>query len=109
MKYSVLVHKEKDGYSVTVPGLPHCQSHAPTEEEALTKISLEIAETLRRTKTVEVEVSSPNGSAHPWKTFAGIWQNDPSFNGFLAEIEAARRQDETDAETPGEHACHIKV
>ena len=98
MKYSVLLQKEKDGYSVTVPGLPQCRSRGSTEEEALDRIRSEITDTLSRTKAVEVEVSSPNGSSHPWQLFAGIWKTDPSFDRFLEEVEVERRQDETDVE-----------
>lgn len=93
MKYTVLLQKEKDGYSVTVPGLPQCQSSGSTEEEALDRIRSEITDMLRHTKAVEVDVSSPNGLSHPWQAFAGIWENDSSFDHFLKEIKTERCQD----------------
>ncbi|MCP4289571.1 MAG: type II toxin-antitoxin system HicB family antitoxin, partial [Gammaproteobacteria bacterium] len=36
---------------------------------------------------------------HPWLKFAGIWADDSTWNDFLAEVEAYRRQmDEADLE-----------
>lgn len=99
MKYTVLLQKEQDGYSATVPGLPQCRSRGTTEDEALDRIRAEIAAVLDRTKAVEVEVPSTNGPLHPWRPFAGIWKHDPSFDSFLDEIKAERLQEESEKGT----------
>jgi len=38
MKYRVLLHRNEEGISVSVPGLPGCWSEGDTEEEALANI-----------------------------------------------------------------------
>ena len=90
MRYTVLLQKNKDGYTATVPVLPGCRTKGPTEKETLEKIRAEIAETLSRTKAVTVEIDAPGAtpSSHPWEQFAGIWKDDPTFEDLLTEIEA---------------------
>lgn len=38
MKYPILLHKSKYGYSVSVPSLPGCHSQGENEREALVNI-----------------------------------------------------------------------
>jgi predicted RNase H-like HicB family nuclease len=64
MKYRVVLHRDEEGISVSVPGLPGCWSEGDTEEEALENIRdaireyLEAVEEVTRTKegVREVEV-----------------------------------------------------
>ena len=92
VKYTVLLQKDKTGYTATVPVLPGCKTKGTTEKETLEKIRVQIARTLSRTRAVTVEVDPPDSRAlpHPWEFLAGIWRDDPSFADFLAEIEADR-------------------
>jgi hypothetical protein len=30
--------------------------------------------------------------ANPWRTYAGIWRENPQFDAFLKEVEAIRRE-----------------
>lgn len=46
MKYRIALHKSKEGYSVSVPGLPGCWSQGTTEREALENIKDAIREYL---------------------------------------------------------------
>jgi predicted RNase H-like HicB family nuclease len=46
MKYRIALHKSKEGYSVSVPGLPGCWSQGDTEPEALANIRDAIREYL---------------------------------------------------------------
>ena len=46
MKYKVVLHREEEGISVSVPGLPGCWSEGDTEEEALENIRDAIQEYL---------------------------------------------------------------
>ena len=53
--------------------------------------------------TVEVEetpketaIPSNEDSVHTWAKYAGMWKDDPSFDDFLAQIEADRRQLESE-------------
>lgn len=95
MKYTALLEKDNNGYKVTIPGLPDCQTRGDTQEEALDKARIRIAEVLSRTQIITVEVDipgNPGPQAHPWERFAGIWKNDPTFDRFLNEIAVERRE-----------------
>lgn len=46
MKYKVALHKSKEGYSVSCPGLPGCWSQGETEKEAIENIEDAIREYL---------------------------------------------------------------
>jgi len=102
MKYVVLLEKHESVYTATVPALPGCQSQGKTEAEALNNIRTAIADTLARIKVATVEVQGPTAriSDHPWARFSGMWKDDPTFDDFLAEIEAARHR--LDAESSSE-------
>jgi len=63
MKYSLVLQRSEEGYSVSCPGLPGCWSQGQTEEEALENIQdaireyLEaVTETLREAEVREIEV-----------------------------------------------------
>ena len=95
MRYTALLQKDKDGYHVTIPGLPDCQTRGTTEEEALAKARVRIVEILSRVQVLTVEVDTPGNPSsqiHPWERFAGIWKDDPTFDQFLSTIEADRRK-----------------
>jgi predicted RNase H-like HicB family nuclease len=46
MRYKVVLHRNEEGISVSVPGLPGCWSEGDTEEEALANIQDAIQEYL---------------------------------------------------------------
>lgn len=46
MRYRIALHRSKEGYSVSVPGLPGCWSQGATEEEAIENIKIAIEEYL---------------------------------------------------------------
>ena len=46
MKYRIALHRNDEGYSVSVPGLPGCWSQGATEKEALDNIKDAIPEYL---------------------------------------------------------------
>jgi len=105
MKYLVILEKHDGAYTANVPALPGCCSQGISEEDALHNIRVAIAETLARVTITTVEVEEtpqevaipPNGdSVHTWAKYAGMWKDDPSFDDFLAQIEADRRQLESE-------------
>ncbi len=64
MRYKVVLHRNDEGISVSVPGLPGCWSEGDTEEEALSNIKDAIQEylaalndQLRGAEVREVEVA----------------------------------------------------
>lgn len=44
MNYRIALHHSKEGYAVSVPGLPGCWSQGETEIEALDNIKVAISE-----------------------------------------------------------------
>ena len=46
MRYKIVLHKSKEGYGVSCPGLPGCWSQGATESEALENIRDAIREHL---------------------------------------------------------------
>ena len=54
MIYKVALHQSKEGYCVTVPGLPGCGSPGATEAEALANI----ADAIREYFEVAVELAA---------------------------------------------------
>jgi predicted RNase H-like HicB family nuclease len=46
MKYRIALLRSKEGYSVSVPGLPGCWSQGATEQEAVQNIRVAIREYL---------------------------------------------------------------
>ncbi len=63
MKYKVVLEESKEGFAVSVPGLPGCHSQGTTEEEDLENITNAIsdylnvvADLIQNKKSREVEV-----------------------------------------------------
>ena len=64
LRYSIVLHKSKEGYAVSCPALPGCWSQGATEEEALENIRdaiceylAAIKETLPAANVREIEVT----------------------------------------------------
>ena len=50
LRYSIVLHKSKEGYAVSCPALPGCWSQGATEEEAVENIRDAICEYLAAIK-----------------------------------------------------------
>jgi predicted RNase H-like HicB family nuclease len=59
VKYKIALRRSKEGYSVSVPGLPGCWSEGATKKEAIENIRIAIAEYLEAVDKVlkGVEIS----------------------------------------------------
>jgi predicted RNase H-like HicB family nuclease len=53
VKYSVVLHQNDEGYTVSVPELPGCWSEGNTEEEALANIHAAIQQYLEAAEDLE--------------------------------------------------------
>ena len=96
MQYQVLVQPDSEkGYLASVLGVPGCVAEGRTEEEAVANAKAALAERQLHGEVVTIDWEEAK-AIHPWLKFAGMWENDPTFDDFLAEIEAYRR--EIDAE-----------
>jgi len=67
-----------------------------TEEETLNNVRHAVTRQLQQSKFVTLDIQCDE-SNDPWMKFAGMWENDLTFDDFLAEIAAYRRElDEQD-------------
>jgi predicted RNase H-like HicB family nuclease len=81
-----------DRYTALVPMLPGCVSEGYSREEALSRIRQVIADHLRRTEIVLVDVPEPGHDAgNPWVDTFGRSADDPDFEAVQAEIAAYRQ------------------
>lgn len=94
MEYTVLLKKENNRYTATVPLFPGLQSQGTTEEEALKEVRDQLAEALPSIKFTSVDVPSSGTERfqHPWEKFAGMWKDDPTFDDFLSELNVSREE-----------------
>jgi hypothetical protein len=92
----------ENAYQATALAFPDCVSVGASRDEALEKAQCEIRARLAEGEVVSVEIDEPRQPAteeeHPWQKIIGIFADDPTYDDFLAEVEAFRRQ--VDAEEP---------
>ena len=96
--YNILVKTEEEGkVSATVWNLPNCKAEGTTREEAIAKLRLLLTNLLETVEIVRMEIELPQ-SEHPWMKFAGMYADNPVFEEVLANIEAYRRELDTEME-----------
>ena len=97
MQYTVFLQNSGGGgYIAQVPSLPSCVGEGRTREEALENIRKSLKEMLENVVEItQVEVDVPE-MRHPkldtWMEFRGMFADDPDFDDFLLEIEAYRKE-----------------
>ena len=101
MRYQVLVQNPSGHHFVaSIVGLSNVVADGKTEEEAISKIKAALTSQLAVSKLVTIEIESEDidrekeqgETVDPWIKHAGIFADDPTFDDFLAEIEAFRRR-----------------
>jgi len=94
MTVNVLVQTSPEkGYAATVLGWPDLVVTAPTKEETLEKIKAELTHRLAQGEIISLDLDiEPKNGEDPWMKFAGMWENDPTFDDFLAEIKTYREE-----------------
>jgi len=97
MRVSILLQPNlPEGYRATVLGWPDLMIKGKTEEETLNNVRQAVTSRLQQSKFVTLDIQDDE-SNDPWMKFVGMWENDPTFDDFLAEIAAYRRElDEQD-------------
>ncbi len=89
MNYDVLVEKvETNGYVARVMAWTDCVVQADTRDEALAQARQAIEAKLSQADIVTIEV--PSSKENPLLRFAGMWADNPDFDGFQEEIENYR-------------------
>lgn len=92
--YNVLLEYPETGQvSAMVLGWPDCVVEAANKEDALVALQAMVTERLRDREIVSLEIEVPTPKPeHPWMKFAGIFEDDPDFEEFMADIEAYRQE-----------------
>ena len=90
MTYRVFLQQMAgDSYKATPLAFPDCTAVGKTREEALANLKAALDARLSEGEIVTVEAGEP---AHPWLKWAGMFEDDPTFDELLDEIEAERRE-----------------
>lgn len=103
MTYDVLIQPQPEGvYRATVLGWPELSVVGNSEQTAIERVRQVLKQWLAQGKIVRIEVDEPvsgtDALTHPWLPFLGMWRDDPTFDSFLARMEAYRHELD---ETPG--------
>jgi hypothetical protein len=99
MTFQIFVENpSQNSYLASVIGFPGCIAEGDTKEQAIAKVAEGLKERLSRGEIVAVEVE--NGSRlqadDPWLRICGMFEDDPTWDDFQANIAQYRR--ELDAE-----------
>lgn len=90
MTHRVFVQQiAEGGYKATPLTFPDCAATGETRDEALAKLKTALDARLSEGEIVTVEAGEPE---HPWRKWAGMFKDDPTFDEFLGEVEAYRRE-----------------
>ena len=89
----ILLKKAENGYVARPVLWPDSVVHGATEQEALERVRALICDLLSRTQFVQVEVDIPEHQVNnPWLAKAGMFADDPTWDGFLKAMADYRRQ-----------------
>ncbi len=92
MTLNVLIQSNPDtGFIAAVLGWPDFVVEGKTKEEALENVKTELTRRLAKSEIISLQFE-PTNHEHPWMKFAGMWENDPTFDDFLQEIKAHREE-----------------
>jgi hypothetical protein len=96
--FDVLIKPETEGkVSATVFGLPEYRAIGSDRTSALAALQQLLAENLSQAEIVSIDVAVPQPE-NPWLRMAGRFKDDPHFDEMLADIEAYRRERDTEIE-----------
>lgn len=105
MQYQVFIQNPTDHlFTASVIGLPDVRSNGTTEEEAIASLKGLLMAQFKSGKFVtisilegaanDVDVSSEGSmmQTDPWLSNMGLFQDDSTFDDFLAEVETYRSE-----------------
>jgi predicted RNase H-like HicB family nuclease len=95
MQYQVLIqNKSPENFTASVIGIANLIRDGKTEEEAIDNIKLALEELLTRGKLVNIEINNNIESYSEINNYqyAGIFENDPSFDDFMDKLSLIRQQ-----------------
>jgi predicted RNase H-like HicB family nuclease len=97
MQYQVFVKNPADSeFMASVVGLPNVTANGITEKEAIDKLKVILDAQFRNGKLVTIDIDIPSNVTEerndPWLNNMGIFQDDPTFDDFLAEVNSYRNE-----------------
>jgi hypothetical protein len=95
MQYQVFVQNPTDRtFMASVIGLPNLTANGVTEQEAIDRLKNILNAQFKNGKlvTIDIDVLSDQSpeTSDPWIANMGIFQDDPTFDDFLAEVNTYR-------------------
>jgi predicted RNase H-like HicB family nuclease len=95
MQYQVFVQNPTDRtFMASVVGLPNLTANGITEQEAIDRLKSILDAQFKNGKlvTIDIDVLSDRSpeTSDPWIANMGIFQDDPTFDDFLAEVNTYR-------------------
>ena len=95
MQYQVFVQShDEQHFSASIVGMPNLTVEGATEEEAISNVKSALEAQLAKGKFISIEVNSETGSneAIPQMKYAGIFENDPTFDDFMEKLALIREE-----------------
>jgi predicted RNase H-like HicB family nuclease len=95
MQYQVFVQNPSDRiFMASVVGLPNLTANGITEKEAIDRLKSILDAQFKHGKLVTIDIDVPSDlspeTSDPWIANMGIFQDDPTFDDFLAEVNTYR-------------------
>lgn len=105
MQYQVFVQNPTDRtYLASVVGLPNLTANGITEKEAIDRLKGILDEQFKHGKLVTIDIDVPSEksseTSDPWIANMGTFQEDPTFDDFLAEVNTYRNAIDTSESNP---------
>ena len=100
MQYQVFVQNPTEcTFMASVVGLPNLTANGITEKEAIDRLKSILDAQFKNGKlvTINIDVPSEKSLDHndPWIANVGIFQDDPTFDDFLEEVNTYRNEIDT--------------
>lgn len=92
MTFDVLVtRRTSQQYTARALLFPDIVMTGKTEEEALEQVKTAIIDLRANSRIVQLDVPSLAEAVDPWMLYAGMWSDDPDWEGFQSEVDAFRQ------------------
>jgi predicted RNase H-like HicB family nuclease len=100
MQYQVFVQNPTERiFMASVVGLPSLTANGITEQEAIDRLKSILNAQFKHGKLVTIDIDIPtdrsSANSDPWIANMGIFQDDPTFDDFLAEVNTYRNEIDT--------------
>jgi predicted RNase H-like HicB family nuclease len=100
MQYQIFVQNPTDRtFMASVVGLPNLTANGITEKEAIDRLKNILDAQFKNGKLVKIDIDVPSDrsseKSDPWIANMGIFQDDPTFDDFLVEVNTYRNEIDT--------------